>query len=316
MSTKRVVQAENAAWVGVVGNMFLAVIKGTFGWLAGSRALLADAAHSASDMVGWIAVLVGTRTAPSSDEEYAGRRKNAEYVGAIVISVLLLMLGLEIALSSLKTIYHGVGTPPSWYAAVIVLLTMIGKQLLAQYGKKPGRRLSDRLSVAGAWEGRSDVYSSLAAFIGIAGALAGSYYDIPQFYYLDAAAGLFISLLVLKTGYRLVAEAVNQTMDRLLHRDDIEELIRAVQCVKGVITVDDLKAKEQGHYVVVEAKISVNPKISVMEGSEIAKMVRHYLLKRFIHVSEVIVQVQPYDPGYPYKSSPEADADLYPTLLH
>ena len=90
----------------------------------------------------------------------------------------------------------------------------------------------------------------------------------------------------------------------------------AVQRVKGVITVDGLRAREHGQYVIVDVKISVNPRISVSEGHEIAKMAKQHLMKRFSHVSDVLVHVNPYDPGYPYKNNVDPDHDEIPTVLH
>ncbi|CRF29141.1 ferrous iron efflux protein F [Mycobacterium tuberculosis] len=92
-------------------------------------------------------------------------------------------------------------------------------------------------------------------------------------------------------------------------------MIDTVQRVKGVISIDDLRAREHGHYVVVDIKISVNPRISIQEGYDIAKIVKFTLMKRFIHVSDVFVHVTPYDSGYPYKNH-DLQADDMPTLLH
>jgi divalent metal cation (Fe/Co/Zn/Cd) transporter len=89
-----------------------------------------------------------------------------------------------------------------------------------------------------------------------------------------------------------------------------------VQKIKGIITVDELRARERGHYVLVDVKISVNPKISVHEGHEIARLVKQQLLKRFIHVSEVYIQVNPYDPGFPYKNNVDPDQSENASILH
>ena len=73
MDRERVRKAEWGAWVGIVGNLLLAILKGSIGLIANSRALLADAVHSASDVVGSLAVLIGVRVAkvpPDKDHPY------------------------------------------------------------------------------------------------------------------------------------------------------------------------------------------------------------------------------------------------------
>ncbi|MEK3882719.1 cation transporter dimerization domain-containing protein [Paenibacillus sp. PL2-23] len=93
------------------------------------------------------------------------------------------------------------------------------------------------------------------------------------------------------------------------------ELMQVVQRVEGVVTVQSLKAREQGHYVVADIIISVNPRITVQEGQEIAKRVKTLLMHRFVHLTDVSVYVEPYDPGYPYKSNHDPNQEQMPTLL-
>jgi cation diffusion facilitator family transporter len=190
------------------------------------------------------------------------------------------------------------------------------KEAMFQYKFRLGTNLKSQALIANAWEHRSDVYSSLAALAGVGGAMLGSVLGIPWLYYLDPAAGFIVSLLVLKMGYTLIMESIHNTMDHVLHREDAQELVQAVQRVKGVITVDDLRAREHGHYVIVDVKISVNPRITVHEGHDIAKAVKQQLMTRFLHVSDVFIHVNPYDPGYPYKNNVDPEQDDAPTLLH
>lgn len=94
-----------------------------------------------------------------------------------------------------------------------------------------------------------------------------------------------------------------------------DELMQIAQRVEGVVTVQSLKAREHGHYVIAEIVISVNPRITVLEGHEIAKRVKTLLMHRFLHLSDVVIYVEPYDPGYPYKSNHDPNQEQMPTLL-
>lgn len=315
MSTDRFAKAETGAWVGIIGNILLAGVKGIAGFLSGSQALIADAFHSASDVAGSFAVLVGLKAAkrpPDKDHPY-GHGK-AESIAAIVVSVLLLVVGIELAIAAAKSIWNGKVVVPEWYALAAIILSIVAKESMFQYKFRLGKRLSSQALIANAWEHRSDVYSSIAALAGVGGAMIGGKLGISWLLYLDPIAGAVVALLVLRMGYRLVLDSIHSTMDHVLHDEDANPLIRAVQSVDGVITVDELRAREHGHYVIVDVKISVNPRLTVAEGHTVAKRVKKHLLQRFIHVADVFVHVNPFDPGFPYRSQ-EARGEDTSTLL-
>lgn len=311
MNEDRFAKAEFAAWIGIIGNVALAVMKGIVGYLSMSKALIADAANSASDVAGSIAVLIGLKAAklpPDKDHPY-GHGK-AESIAAIIVSVLLLLVGFEIAASSVSSISAGVKTAPAWYALIAILISIVAKEILFQYKYRLGKKISSQALIANAWDHRSDVYSSLAAFIGVGGAVLGKQLGLPFLYYLDPAAGIFVALLLMRMGYLLVKESIHNTLDHVLHKEDAEELVKAVQQVEGVIAVDELRAREHGYYVIVDVKISVNPKITVAEGHDIAKQARQELIDGFDHVSDAFIHVNPFDPQYPYNDMDGDDSKV------
>lgn len=315
MKDQRFKKAEFVAWAGIVGNLLLALMKGIVGFMSGSRALIADAAQSASDVAGSCAVLVGLKAArkpPDRDHPY-GHGK-AESIAAIIVSVLLILVGVELAIGAVKAVSTGVEAAPKWFALIAIAVSLGVKEAMFQYQYRLGKKLSSQALIVSAWDHRSDVFSSLAALVGVGGALFGQWLGLPWMYYFDPVAGLLVALLVVVIGVRLVMESIHSTMDHVLHEEDSEELLKAVMGTNGVITVDDLRAREHGHYVIVDLKISVNPKITVVEGHDIARSVKHTLMDNFSHVSDVFVHVNPYDPGYPYKN--DAEHSDMPNVLH
>lgn len=316
MTDQRYTQASFGAWVGIIGNIALAGMKLVVGLLANSKALIADAAHSASDVAGSVAVLIGIKAAhkpPDQDHPY-GHGK-AESIAAIIVSVLLLLVGIEIIISSIKAIVAGVTRPPAWYALVAIIISIAVKEAMFQYKIKLGKRLNSQALIANAWEHRSDVFTSIAALVGVGGAVLGEYWQVPVLYYMDPLAGLLVAVIVLKMGYNLVKEAIHRTMDHILHEEDAQGLYETIRNVQGVQTIDELRAREHGSYVVVDVKISVNPRITVLEGHEIARAVKCKLMNKYEYVTDVFIHVNPYDPSFPYAGNSYEDRD-HPTILH
>jgi divalent metal cation (Fe/Co/Zn/Cd) transporter len=160
---------------------------------------------------------------------------------------------------------------------------------------------------------------SAAAFIvlaGTGGAWLGGQWHLPFLSVIQPAAAAVIAIIVMYNGYRIIAGSVSQSKrPERSQEEDAAELSKAVERIEGVITVNGLRAWEQGHYVAVDIRISVNPRITVLEGHEIGRRVKDHLLKRFLHVSDVSIHVDPYDPGYPYKSNHDPNQEHIPTLL-
>ena len=293
MVDERLAKAQFAAWVGIIGNIALAGVKLLIGVIAKSQALIADSIHSASDVIGSVAVLIGLRAAerpPDQDHPY-GHGK-AESVSAIIVSVLLAVVGFEMGVSSIKSLFVPLEAP-GFLAVWAAIGSMIVKEWMYRYKYNLGKKLKSQSLMANALEHRSDVFSSFAALVGIGGAIAGGWFGIPWMLYLDPAAGIFVTLLVLKMAYRILMESIHSTLDHVLHEADTKELRQAILEVSGVMRIDSLRAREHGHYQIVDVKIGVNPQITVEAGHRIGKQVKHELMEKFPEVRDVFVHINP-----------------------
>ncbi|UCZ54361.1 cation diffusion facilitator family transporter [Bacillus shivajii] len=281
------------AWVGIIGNILLAVIKIVVGIIANSRALVADGIHSASDVVGSVAVLIGIRAAqqPPDDDHPYGHGK-AETITAIIVAVLLFFVGLEIAMSAVKSFFEPIAVP-GVIAIYAVIFSIIVKELMFRYKIHLGKKYKSDALVTDAWHHRSDVFSSLAALIGIGASVIGGAIGISGLVYADPVAGIFVAILIIKMAWKLGSEAIHNTLDHVLHDEDTVEMYKQAQSVAGVLKVDELLAREHGHYVIVDLKVAVNPEITVEEGHTIGKKVKEKLMEDD-YVQDVRVHINPY----------------------
>lgn len=286
-------KAEFAAWVGIIGNIVLAIIKAVLGIISNSKALIADAVHSASDVGGSFAVLLGLRAAklpPDRDHPY-GHGK-AESISAIIVAVVLFIVGIEIGYSSIKSFFEPVEAP-GMLAIYGVLFSIVVKELMFQYKFRLGKKLNSDALITNAYEHRSDVYSSLAALVGISAAIIGGKFAIGWLEYADPLAGLVVSIIVLKISIGLGMEAIHNTLDHVLHDEDTLEMRNDVEAISGVLHIDEFFAREHGHYVIVDTKIGVNPNLTVEEGHDIGKHVKNVLMEHD-NVRDVLVHINPY----------------------
>ncbi|MFC4600369.1 cation diffusion facilitator family transporter [Cohnella hongkongensis] len=299
-AVQRSLSAEKGTLVSVWGLLGLFIVKGSVGWLTGSKALLADACHSAADCAGTFTTYLGLRKARLEPNPTVSS-PNPESIAAIVLSAMLLVAGLEMGVSSIRAVASGPEEAPGVGAVVVIAVGIGAREAIVRYKRRCDSRCGIRGDRAG--DNRSDIFASLTALVGTGGAVLGSWYNMPFLYVLDPAAGLVISVFVIRMGYRLTAGVVRASARCSIDDSGTQTMLEAVQRVDGVVAVDEVKARERGHYIVLDVAIRVNPRISVFEGQDVANRVRRMLTKRFLHVMDVNVKVQPYDPGYPYKSN-------------
>lgn len=284
-----------ATWIGIIVNIFLAIIKAIGGILSGSRALIADALHSASDIVGSVVVLFAVKIANKPpDKEHPYGHGKAENVASIIVALLLIFVGFEISLSSTK-IFFGENPPaPGTIALVILIISIIIKEILFQYKYWLGKKYNSSALISEAWHHRSDSLSSLAALVGVGLAIIGEKYKIDLLLYGDAIAGIIVSIIVIKVGYELARDSSNVILEQVLSDQEIEKYIDTVLDIDGVKEIDELLARTHGQYVIIDIKLSVDASITVLEGHDIAVFVKNALMETYPEVEDVLVHINPY----------------------
>lgn len=285
-----------ATWVGIIVNIFLTILKAVGGILSGSRALIADALHSASDIAGSIVVLLAVKISNKPpDAEHPYGHGKAENIASIIVALLLILVGIEVTLSSAKVFFGDIPQAPGKLALIILFISILIKEILFHYKIRLGRKFKSTALISEAWHHRSDALSSLAALTGVGLALIGEKLDWSFLLYSDAFAGLIVSIIVIKVGYNLIKESANVILEKVLDEAEIQNYEKTVEAIDGVIRIDQLLARTHGSYVVIDIKISVDPNITVEVGHHIGKCVKAELIQKHNEIKDVLVHINPYN---------------------
>ncbi|PZT57575.1 cation diffusion facilitator family transporter [Paenibacillus silvae] len=301
--------AHAATWSGIVGNMALAVIKTGAGYMANSKSLLADGLYSASEAASSLVGLFPSKSVKSKDK--VQRERLREHARAarpgmtVLLAVLILMGGLQLAISALGTLSSDEIEAPGRSVLLIAVAALAVKEAIFQFQYRVFRKRNQSQAMSYALQHRRALYCSLIVLIGIIGSMAGEETGLNLLLYLDPITAILASGFIFYKGYRMIVDTVYGSLVQELEQEDATDFKETVQRVYGIITIEHLIAREQEHDVTIELVISVNPRISILEAQEIANRAKTLLLTRFSHVKEVQVQAVPYDPGYPYKSNHE-----------
>ena len=117
-----------ASILGVVGNLFLLIIKGIIGLITNSQAMIADAFNSAGDIFSSIMTFVGNQIAskPSDDDHNLGHGK-AEYIYSMLISIVMILMGLFVFKNAFNSIFYNTKYEFSMWLIIVCIMTIITK---------------------------------------------------------------------------------------------------------------------------------------------------------------------------------------------
>jgi cation diffusion facilitator family transporter len=284
-----------AIWISLISNIFLTVLKITAGLLLASPVLLADGVHNAGDIIASVAALTSSMVSNKpADEDHPYGHGKAEVVASALVAVILVLAALWIGFQSIKALFAPAGEE-SWLALGAAALSLIWKQALYIYTVRVGKTINSKSVLATAYDHLADVYASLAAVIGIGIGLLGGYMNWEWAAYGDPAAGIIVSLLVLKLSYELGRDSIDILMERTVEVEKLayyEDLIRTAEDVKRV---DRVRAREHGHYIIVDIRVGVPYDYTIQQGHDISRQLKKLIMDYDPDVVEVMIHLNPWE---------------------
>lgn len=283
---------ERWAMIGVVGNLFLTAFKYVGGIVGHSAAMIADATHSASDILASGAVFLSMKVAKKDkDKEHPYGHGGAEIIATAIVAVLLIAAGLSILSTAINTLRSGEFSRPGVIAFIAAVVSIVTKEVMFRLTYRVGKKINSPALIADAWHHRSDVYSSIGTVIGIGGALLG-------FPVLDPIAAGLVSFFILHMAYSVIRTALSQIMGHSADEKVYAEIEKVANETEGVCFTDEIRAKETGPYISADVTIHVGKELTVGQGHDIARTTRQNLLQKVEHLYDVVIHVEPeHDPN-------------------
>ncbi len=185
---KKQLTETNACAVSLFADCFLAAIKMLFGRLSHSSALFSDGVHSCADAFASLLTLIGVMKKKKADKKEKYERLTLNF-----ICIMLTVTGLSLLIGAVKgIILHSCCEIPSLRACFVSIFSLGVKEALFHFSRYASKKPGSAILYAQAWHHRSDALSCAGSFVGIVGAVLG-------FPVLDKAAGMVISLMIIKT---------------------------------------------------------------------------------------------------------------------
>lgn len=283
-----------AGWISLISNIVLTILKIVVGTIFHSPVLLADGYHNAGDVVASAAALTSMRISQRpADEDHPYGHGKAEVISSAIVAIILGLAAIYIAYESISAFFQE-PEKASWIAFFTALISLVWKQGLYMYTIRIGKRVNSKGLIATAYDHLADVYASLAAVVGIGLALAGDFYDIKFFSYGDPIAGIIVTILVFKLAYEMGTEALDTLMEKSVSVERLDSFTTLILTIPEVKRIDRLRAREHGHYVLVDLRIAIKGELTVQEGHDIIRKIKTIIMEEHHDVDEVLIHLNPW----------------------
>ena len=238
-------------WISIIVNMILFVIKLFFGLISNSIALIADSFHTLSDMASSAVVVFGFKMAAKpADKEHPFGHGRAETITALTIAILIGFAGFEFLQTSIDRFVNIEPINVSKALIVVILITIILKELLARISYCLGEQINSDTLKADAIHHRTDMFSSLLVLIAFAGTSMG----YPK---LDAIMGLGVAVFMIYSAYGIAKHSINDLLGKPIDKQTVQDIKEIALKVEGVLNVHDIIVHSYGAHRFISLHIEI-----------------------------------------------------------
>ncbi len=274
---------EKAAIVSAIATAAIALIKFFAGTFFGSIALVADAIHSFTDIVGSIAVFFGVRFSDIKSKKFPYGLYKLENLVSLFLALLIFYTGFEILNEALAAVI-GKGTQQAGSMAIAAaLFSLIVSFLLARYKFKVGKEENSPSMLSEAKHTQLDAVTTVGVLLGVSASFAG-------FPFLDPVVGIGVALLVFKAGAEILFDSAKVLLDMSLDYKTMKRIEKIAESQKNV-RVKELAARNSGRYVFVDLKLETDLK-DLKRVDQLRKACEEKIRKEVPRIDKIMIDVE------------------------
>ena len=280
-------KAKNASILGIVGNIFLLIIKSIIGIITHSQAMIADSVNSAADIFSSVMTYIGNKIAsrPKDEDHNLGHGK-AEYIFSMLISISMIGLAISLLNSSLKTIFI-----PNYFnfsigLIVVCIITILIKLFLYLYTHKIAKAYNNLLIEANAKDHINDCFITMCTLIASILCLKGVLI-------VDGIVGAGISVWILITGIKIFLESYNVLMDKSIDEEGKQKVLDIIKNYPEIKKINHFNSTPVGYKYQISFTIFVDGNLSTFESHDIANKLEKEIDKKVEEVYLTVIHVNP-----------------------
>ena len=276
-----------ASVLGIIGNLFLLIIKGIVASLSGSQAMIADAFNSAGDIFSSLMTYIGNKiSSKKADDDHNLGHGKAEYIYSMLISISMILMAVLVLKDSLKSIFYGSEYTFSIWLIVVCIVTIIVKFSLYLYTNRLYKKHNNLLILANSKDHLND---TIITSLNLISCILSSY----NIFFLDGIVGSIISLWIMYTAIKLFIESYNVLMDKSISLETKNKVLDIIKEEKQVKKIIHFNSTPVGYRYQISFTIYVDGNMSTFDSHEIANNLEEKIIDEVEEIYLVVIHVNP-----------------------
>ena len=286
MDEERFKLTKIAGIYGIIGNIFLLIIKAIVGFVFKSQAMIADSFNSAGDIFASLMTFIGNKiSSVPSDEDHNFGHGKAEYIFSMFIGLSMIFVAAKLFYDSIKTLVLGSNLQFSWFLVLVCILTIIIKLCLYLYTKKASKLCKNILLESNMKDHRNDCIVTSFTLISVLLTLCG-------IYWFDGIVGIGISIWIGYTGISIFMESYNVLMDISVNEKTKDLILNIINSYKEVKKIDNISSAPVGSKYMIFITICLDGNLTTFESHSLANNIEESVSK-LPDIYKTIVHVEP-----------------------
>ena len=226
--------------MGIAFNIFLFIIKLLAGIISGSISILGDAFNNLSDAASSIVTLIGFKlSGQEADEEHPFGHGRLEYIAGLIVSLLIILTGVELFQQSLNKILNPGEVDFNYYIAVILIISILIKLIMFQSNLSASKLIGSATLKSVAVDSISDVVTTSIVLIS---ALINFFLK----FNIDGFAGILVAILIIRSGWDAARDTINPLLGEPPSKEFLRDVSETVNSYEGVLGVHDITIHNYG----------------------------------------------------------------------
>ena len=273
-----------AAGLSITSNAFIIITKLIAGMVSGSISIISEAIHSLSDFLASVLTFFAvTRSAEPADKEHPFGHGKYEDMSGFIEGGLIIFAGCFIIFESANKLIKGYTLQTESMLGIYVMaFAVIANFVVSRYLFYVAKKSDSVSLLADAEHLSTDIFSSLGVLVGLV------LIKITGIAALDPIVALIVAVIILKTGFTISKETLNNLLDGSLPQDDIKKIETILKSNKVIKGFKNIKGRKSGQYKDIELTLLFNPDMKISCAHNICDEIENEIKKELGNVSTII----------------------------